>query len=81
MLFDSRATHSFASTVFADCVGRGKDKIGQIFRMALPSGDVMLSNYWLRSVPIVITGRKLSVDLVILDMFDCDVIIGMDFLS
>ena len=49
--------------------------------MALPSGDVMLSNYWLRSVPIVIVGRELSVDLVILDMFDYDVIIGMDFLS
>ena len=31
VLFDSGATHSFASTVFADCVSRGKDKIGQIF--------------------------------------------------
>ncbi|KAL5557083.1 hypothetical protein UlMin_039319 [Ulmus minor] len=81
VLFDSGATHSFASTVFADCVGRGKDKIGQIFRTALPSGDIMLSNYWLRSVPIVIAGRELSVDLVILDMFDYDVIVGMDFLS
>ena len=49
--------------------------------MALPSGDVMLSNYWLRSVPIVSAGRELSVDLVIMDMFDYDVIIGMDFLS
>ncbi|KAL5545301.1 hypothetical protein UlMin_009085 [Ulmus minor] len=81
VLFDSGATHSFASTVFANCVGRGKDKIGQIFRTALPSGDVMLSNYWLRSIPIVIAGRELSVDLVILDMFDYDVIVGMDFLS
>ncbi|KAL5559193.1 hypothetical protein UlMin_035404 [Ulmus minor] len=81
VLFDSGATHSFASTVFADCVGRGKDKMGQIFRTALPSGDIMLSNYWLCSVPIVIAGRELSVDLVILDMFDYDVIVGMDFLS
>jgi len=41
----------------------------------------MLSNYWLRAVPIVIAGRELSVDLVILDMFDYNVIVGMDFLS
>ena len=60
---------------------RGKDKIGQIFRTALQSGDVMLSNYSLHSVPIVIAGRKLSVDLVILDMFDYVVIVEMDFLT
>ena len=41
----------------------------------------MLSNYWLRAVPVVISERELSVDLVILDMIDYDVILGMDFLS
>ena len=81
MLFEFGATHYFASTIFAECVDRGNDKIGQMFRMALPSGDVMLSNYWLCAVTIFITGRELSVDLVILDMFDYDVIVGMDFLS
>ncbi|KAL5546618.1 hypothetical protein UlMin_006305 [Ulmus minor] len=81
VLFDSGATHSFTSTMFANCVNRGKDKINQMFRTILPPGDVMLSNYWLRAVPIVIAGRELSMDLVILDMFDYDVIIGMDFLT
>ena len=81
MLFDSRAAHSFISAVFADCLGRNKDSIRQTFRTALPSGDVMLSNYWLRAVPVVISERELSVDLVILDMIDYDVILGMDFLS
>ena len=81
VLFDSGATHSFASTIFAENLDRGKDRINQIFRTALPSGDVMISSYWLRAVPIVIAGRELSVDLVILDMFDYDVIIGMDFLT
>ena len=41
----------------------------------------MLSNYWLRVVPIVISERELSADLVILDMIDYNVILGMDFLS
>ncbi|KAL5548161.1 hypothetical protein UlMin_003392 [Ulmus minor] len=66
---------------FADGVDRGKDMINQTFRTALPSGDVMLSNYWLCNVPIVISGRELSVNLVILDMHDYDVILGMDFLT
>ena len=28
VLFDSGATHSFISTMFADCLGRNKDCIG-----------------------------------------------------
>ena len=81
VLFDSGATHSFASTIFVENLDRGKDRINQIFRTALPSGDVMISSYWLCAVPIVITGRELNVDLVILDMFDYDVIVEMDFLT
>ena len=41
----------------------------------------MLSSYWLRAVPVVISERELCADLVILDMNDYDVILGMDFLS
>ncbi|KAL5564136.1 hypothetical protein UlMin_027300 [Ulmus minor] len=41
----------------------------------------MLSSYWLRAVPVVISERELSADLVMLDMTDYDVILGMDFLS
>lgn len=32
-------------------------------------------------MPIVITGRHLIVDLVILKIFDCDIILRMDFLG
>ena len=41
----------------------------------------MLSSYWLRAVPVVIFKRELSVNLVILDMIDYNIILGMDFLS
>ncbi|KAL5553554.1 hypothetical protein UlMin_040955 [Ulmus minor] len=40
----------------------------------------MLSSYWLRAVPVVVSEREMSVDLVVLDMIDYDVILGMDFL-
>ncbi|KAL5549921.1 hypothetical protein UlMin_000097 [Ulmus minor] len=66
VLFDSGATHSFASHIFAD---------------SLPSGEILLSSYWLREVPINIADKELRVDLVILKMVDYDVILGMDFLG
>ncbi|KAL5540775.1 hypothetical protein UlMin_042388 [Ulmus minor] len=81
VFFDSGATHSFISAIFADCLLRSKDTIRQTFRTVLPSGDIILSNYWLCAVPVVVSERELSVDLVILDMIDYDVILGMDFLS
>ena len=81
MLIDSGATYSFISVMFADGLDINKDSIGQTFRMVLPSGDVMLSNYWLRVVPVVISERELNVDLVMLNMIDYDIILGMDFLS
>ena len=81
VLIDSGATHSFISTVFADSLHRSKDTIRQTFRTVLPSGDIMLSSYWLRAVPVVVSEREISVGQVVLDMIDYDVILGMDFLS
>ncbi|KAL5580718.1 hypothetical protein UlMin_013160 [Ulmus minor] len=81
VLFDSGATHSFISAMFVDCLDRHVECIGQAFRTVLPSGDIMLLSYWLRDVPVVISERDLRVDLVMLDMTDYDVFLGMDFLS
>ena len=41
----------------------------------------MFSSYLLHVVPVVISKRELSVDLVILHMIDYKVILGMDFFS
>ncbi|KAL5582106.1 hypothetical protein UlMin_014548 [Ulmus minor] len=57
------------------------DTIPQTFRTSLPSGEVLLSIYWLRAVPIILSERELHVDLIVLDMYDYDVILGMDFLA
>ena len=44
-----------------------------------PSDDIILSSYWLRSVPVVIPEREVCSELVMLNMTDYDVILGMDF--
>ncbi|KAL5561904.1 hypothetical protein UlMin_031651 [Ulmus minor] len=80
-LFDSGATHSFISTVHANRLDRRKDTIPQNFRTSLPSGEVLLSVYWLRAVPIILSEKELYVDLIVLDKYDYDVILGMDFLA
>ncbi|KAL5554266.1 hypothetical protein UlMin_041667 [Ulmus minor] len=81
VLFDSGATHSFISNSFADRLNWVRDRMNQSFHIALPSGEVLLSNYWVRHVPIVFSGRELHADLVLIKMYDYDVILGMDFLG
>ena len=81
VLFDSGATHSFISIVHANRIDRVKEVITRTFRTSLPSGDVLVSTHWLRAIPIQVSDRELYMDLIILNMYDYDVILGIDFLS
>ena len=62
-------------------LGRSPEVLLDGFSTALPSGEVLYSDHWLKAVPIYIDGRELFADLVILEMQDYDVILGMDWLS
>ena len=81
MLFDSGATHSFVSSVCASKMNRVRELITRTFRTSLPLGDVLVSTHWLRAIPVLVSNRELYVDLIILNMYDYYVILGMDFLS
>ncbi|KAL5561449.1 hypothetical protein UlMin_031196 [Ulmus minor] len=81
ILFDSGAMHSFISTVHASRLDRAKEVISRTFRTSLPSGDVLILTHWLRAIPIRVSERELYVDLIILKMYDYDIILGMDFLT
>ena len=81
VLIDSGATHSFASYAFSKKLCRGEERIRKTFRTALPFGDVLLSEYWVCQVLIIICDREFHVDLIIIDLKDFDVILGMDFLG
>ncbi|KAL5553968.1 hypothetical protein UlMin_041370 [Ulmus minor] len=81
VLIDSGATHSFASKMFASRIDRFHYKSDGMFSTTLPSGEVMLSTCWLHAVPMIVDDRELFVNLIVLDMHDFDVILGMDWLS
>ena len=81
VLFDSGATHCFISLELARKLGDIVVKINKVFRTALPSGDELLSEYWLEGVSIIIGGQELKSDFIVLEMKDFDAILGMDFLG
>ncbi|GMN29116.1 hypothetical protein TIFTF001_044318 [Ficus carica] len=81
VLFDTGASHSFVSSIFAKRLGIDKDILSQGFTTTLPSGEVMMSTHWLRAVPVRIVDRELYSNLIVLEMFDYDLILGMDFLG
>ena len=80
-LFDSGATHSFISTKLALKISDSKDRTPRLLRTALPSGEILLSEFVLKEMPIMINGVTLRVDLIAIEMKDFDVILGMDFLG
>ena len=79
--FDSGATHSFVSTICDSKMNRVKESIARTFRMTLPSGDVLVSTHWLQAILMLVSDQELYVDLIILNLYDYDVILGMNFLS
>ena len=80
VLIDSGATHSFASCKFAECVSHDCDVLRQGFSISMPYGEILFSSHWLQAIPMIISGRELYVDLVVLNMHDYNVILGMDLL-
>ena len=46
-----------------------------------PSGENLTSRFSFKEVPINVTGRRLPVDLIVLEMVDYGMILGMGWLS
>ncbi|XP_051139078.1 uncharacterized protein LOC127256895 [Andrographis paniculata] len=81
VLFDFGATHSFASIEYVRKLGRAPNLTEAKFDVMIPSGDTKQTNQILRGCVIPIEGRELYADLIVLDINDYDVILGMDWLS
>ncbi|KAA0051719.1 pol protein [Cucumis melo var. makuwa] len=81
VLFDSVSSHSFISSVFVQHVGLEVEPLGSVLSVSTPSGEVLLSKEKIKACRVEIANHMLDVTLLVLDMQDFDVILGMDWLS
>ena len=80
-LIDPGATHSFVSSVFASKIGWQAVRMTTPLSVVIPLSDPLDTDVIFLGCPVLVEGRELPVDLVLLDVMDFDVILGMDWLS
>ena len=80
-LFDSGSTHSFISSRYAKLCDKKLGLMDYDLFVATPMGDSLVCNSILKSCVIQIKDREMLADLILMDMYDYDVILGMDWLA
>ena len=81
VLFDSEATHSFISIDLASKLGKPKKELMEVLLVSTPLGKVLPADKMIEKCEIKIGEVLIENDLVILDLDDFDIILGMDWLS
>jgi hypothetical protein len=81
ILFDTGATHSFISTSFASILGLVSEFFKRPLLIKSLICDVVKVDKISRSCLVEILGRRLFFDLMIMDLLEYDVILGIDWLS
>ncbi|KAL2497723.1 DNA/RNA polymerase superfamily protein [Abeliophyllum distichum] len=80
-LIDLGATHSFISyalAIYADCI---LEPLDSELVVATPVGDSLLANSVYKNCVVKVNDQELKANLIHLDIYDFDVILGMDFLA
>ncbi|KAL0536800.1 hypothetical protein IC582_025762 [Cucumis melo] len=81
VLFDSGSSHSFISSAFVSHARLEVEPLHHVLSVSTPSGECMLSKEKVKACQIEIAGHVTEVTLIVLDMLDFDVILGMDWLA
>ena len=81
VLFNPGATHSFISSVFALKVACQPSRMLYPLFVVTPLSEELETNVFFPSCPVLVEGRELPADLVLLDVIGFDVILGMDWLA
>ena len=81
VLFDPSASHSFVLPVFASRMEWQPSKMLFSLFVTTTLSDELETDISFPSCPVLVEGRELFTDLVLLDVIDFDVILGMDWLA
>ena len=81
MLLDPGATHSFVSPSFALRLGVQPARLKTPLSVTTPLNDAFEADIYFPSCPISVVGRDLLADLILLDVMEFKVILGMDWLA
>ena len=81
VLIDPGSTHFFVSVSFAGLLGLPIASMDFDLIVATPVGDFVMAGRMLRNCIVMIGYREMPVNLVLLDLQDFDIILGMDWLA
>ncbi|XP_062100397.1 uncharacterized protein LOC133806293 [Humulus lupulus] len=81
VLMDTNASHSFIAASYVDMIDRKPGPMENVCGVSLPSGEDMMVRSRVRVVPVWVEGQELTMDLLVLDLHEYDVIFGMDWLT
>ena len=81
VLVDSEATHSFISREFIERVRIEMRPIECSMVVSLPTGDSLIANRVYRGSKLTIASHEFEADLIVLDIHDFDIILGIDWLA
>ncbi|GJV60275.1 putative reverse transcriptase domain-containing protein [Tanacetum coccineum] len=81
VLFDTGATHSVLSTKFASCFTMTPVPLDHVLCISTPMKDSARITHVYRDLPLQFNDKIRSVNALLLDMCEFDIILGMDWLS
>ena len=81
VLVDSGATHSFISREFIERVGIEIRPTECSMIVSLPTGNSLIANRVYRGSKVTIANHEFEADLIVFDIHDFDIILGMDWLA
>ena len=80
-MFDSGSTHSFVSEKFVELAHLEKELLEITLSVSTPAHELLPATHRVKGGGVIISGRVIEATLIVLNMQDFDVILGMDWLG
>ncbi|XP_070017982.1 uncharacterized protein [Nicotiana sylvestris] len=81
VLFDPGSTYLYVSSLFAHFLDIPRESLGTLVHVSTTVGDSVVVDWIYWSCVVTFYGFETRADLILLDMIDFEVILGMDWLS